>query len=84
MSKKRTTREQAPSDEDLRKMAEHIVYEIEAFQEGFKCWREMAQKEKSGISVDLRERNRIAEHALLHFRVLREFFAKREKTQPRL
>ncbi len=64
-------------------MAEHIIYEIDAFREGFECWRKLDEQAKKSGVADLWERNRIVEQALLHFRVLREFFIYRTGIQPK-
>jgi len=51
---------------ELQQMAEHVLYEINMFRKCFERWR--------ALKEDDLDWNSALENALLHFRVLREFF----------
>jgi len=52
--------------DELQQMAEHVLYEINMFRKCFQRWR--------ALKEDDPDWNSALENALLHFRVLREFF----------
>jgi hypothetical protein len=51
---------------ELQQMAEHVLYEIKMFRKCFERWR--------ALKEDDPDWNSALENALLHFRVLRDFF----------
>lgn len=55
---------------DLENMVEHILYEVNAFRKSFGRWRALKPTDEDW--------NAVVESALLHLRVLRDFFLCRE------
>jgi len=60
------SRQEKPTIGQLEAMASHVVYEIDMFRRGFARWRTLHEDDPDW--------NPALENALLHFRVLREFF----------
>jgi len=57
--------------DELQRMAGHVLYEIDMFRRSFAMWRALKEDDPSWNST--------LEDALLHFRVLREFFCSTRK-----
>ncbi len=60
------TRKKIPTRTELEKMAEHVIYEVDMFRQCLQGWRALNEKHPRW--------NLALENALIHFRVLREFF----------
>jgi hypothetical protein len=64
------------TEEELREMARHVVYEIEEFGESIA---ECDRLRKTDLDLNRHLRNRALESVLLHFRNLRGFFIDQPK-----
>ena len=62
------------TSDQLHQMAEHVQYEIDMFRKCFKEWRALEEGSANWNSA--------LENALLHFRVLREFFCSQQPKWP--